>query len=369
MFLKNLQLLQFKNYSEASLELSRDINCFLGNNGEGKTNLLDAIFYLAFCKSFFNPVDSQLIKNEEAFFSIKGEFCRKDEGIEKIHCGLKKGQKKQVKRNKKVYEKLADHIGLIPLVMISPSDSLLILEGSEVRRRFLDLIISQYDKTYLEGLIQYNKALSQRNRLLKKFMEIRRFDEDSLMIWDEQLIQYGEPIFEARSKFIQDFQPLFQKHYNFISDQNETVALTYDSPLSEGDFRAILQQARERDRRLTYSSVGVHKDDLSFQLEGKPLKKFGSQGQQKTFLLALKLAQAEYLKDIKEMAPILLLDDIYDKLDEQRVSRLMEIVRREWFGQVFITDTHLDRLPTLFDELGASYKAFTIKKGEVTDEK
>lgn len=365
MYLEKLQLLNFKNYSEADIDLSPHINCFLGNNGMGKTNILDSIFYLAFCKSFFNPIDSQLTREGEGFFSLQGNFDRKGEK-EKIHIGIKKGQKKQVKRNKKVYEKLADHIGLIPLVMISPSDILLILEGSDIRRRFLDLIISQYDRQYLENLIQYNKALAQRNRLLKKFMEIRRFDEASLEIWDEQLKIYGTPVFNARRDFIEEFLPLFQKHYNDISSNQEQVQLIYDSPLLESDFNQLLIQARDKDRRLTYSSVGVHKDDLRFEIEGKSLKKFGSQGQQKTYLLSLKLAQAEFLKNKKDVAPILLLDDIYDKLDDDRIKQLMKVIQKDWFGQVFISDTNTTRLPELFDSLETEYKAFVISNGEIS---
>jgi len=366
MYLSKLSILNFKNYEEAKLDFSTEINCFLGPNGSGKTNLLDAIFYLAFCKSFFNPSDSQLIKHEQGFFVVEGDFVRKEEN-EKVYCGLKKGQKKQFKRNKRQYEKLSEHIGLVPLVMISPSDSDLINEGSELRRRFLDLIISQYDKKYLEELIQYNRALSQRNRLLKKFMEIRRFDEASLELWDEQLIKHGTPVYEARKLFIEKFLPLFRKNYEFISEQKETVELKYSSQLDESDFAELLKDRREKDRRLTHSSAGVHKDDLQFSIEGMPLKKFGSQGQQKTFLLALKLAQAEFLKEEKQIPPILLLDDIYDKLDEARVARLMEIVRKDWFGQVFISDTHLDRLPRLFEELKTEFKAFEVEKGEVKD--
>ncbi|MAY84435.1 MAG: DNA replication/repair protein RecF [Flavobacteriales bacterium] len=364
MYLKKLSILNFKNYEEASLDFSTEINCFLGQNGSGKTNLLDAIFYLAFCKSFFNPSDSQLIKDEESFFVVEGEFDRKGEA-ERIYCGLKKGQKKQFKRNKKQYERLADHIGLVPLVMISPSDSQLISEGSEVRRRFLDLIISQYDRQYLDELIQYNRALSQRNRLLKKFMEIRSFDEENLQLWDEQLIKHAKPIHEARMRFIESFLPLFQKNYDYISQQKEKVDLIYKSQLSEGDFADILKERREKDRRMTYSTAGVHKDDLEFGLAGKSLKKFGSQGQQKTFLLSLKLAQAEFLKEEKQIPPILLLDDIYDKLDESRVGKLMEIVQKDWFGQVFISDTHLDRLPKIFDELKTDYQAFEVDRGKV----
>ena len=268
MHLKNLHLLNFKNSESVDLDLSPRINCFLGNNGEGKTNLLDAIFYLAFCKSYFNPVDSQIIKHEAPFMVVQGEFEIKAQ-TEKIYCGLKRGQKKQFKRNKKEYEKLADHIGLIPLVMISPSDSELILEGSEVRRRFIDLIISQYDRPYLDNLIQYNKALAQRNRLLKKFMEIRRFDEDSLVIWDEQMIRYGQPIFKARHEFIQRFLPLFQKYYDFISDKKEQVNLVYESQMLDKPFAELLLEYREKDRRRTYSNCGVHKDDLSFELGEK----------------------------------------------------------------------------------------------------
>jgi len=363
MYLTNLELLNFKNYSGVSFGFSDKVNCFLGNNGEGKTNLLDAIFYLAFCKSFFNPIDSQIIKNGESFMMIQGGF-KKGKEEERIYCGIKKGQKKQFKRNKKQYDRLADHIGLIPLVMISPSDNQLVIEGSETRRRFVDLIISQFNRKYLDDLIQYNKALSQRNRLLKKFMETRQFDENSLEVWDEQLIRYGNPIFEARNKFIKDFLPLFQKHYDSISGNKERVGLTYTSNLLENSFEQNLNDHRDKDRRLTYTSVGVHKDDLVFTIEERPLKKFGSQGQQKTFLLSLKLAQAEFLKNKKQTAPILLLDDIFDKLDEERVGKLMEIVQKDWFGQVFISDTHPNRLPDILNQLKSKHKSFYIKNGK-----
>lgn len=364
MHLKNLHLVNFKNYSDASLEFSPEINCFLGDNGEGKTNLLDAIFYLAFCKSFFNPTDSQNIKKDENFLLIQGEF-EKEGQSEKIYCGLKKGQKKQFKRNKKEYEKLSEHIGFIPLVMISPSDSELILGGSEVRRKFLDLIISQYDKAYLESIIQYNKALSQRNSLLKKFAEKRSFDEDSLEIWDQQLIRFGQTVFECRETFVNEFVPLFQKHYNFISNKKEEVALSYSSQLRDMDFKKLLEEHRDKDRRMTHSTAGIHKDDLEFTIRDSAIKKFASQGQQKTFVLALKLAQAEYLSSIKKMKPILLLDDIYEKLDEKRVGKLMDSIRDDLFGQVFITDTDTERIPDIFKKLGSEPKAFIIKEGSL----
>lgn len=368
MFLKKLHLLNFKNYQELELSFSDNINCFLGNNGVGKTNLLDAIFYLAFCKSYFNPSDSQIVRYNKAFMVLQGEFYKQNEKFD-IYCGLKVGQKKQFKKNKKEYEKLADHIGFIPLVMISPADSELILDGSEVRRRFLDLIISQYDKAYLNHLIQYNKALSQRNRLLKKFMEIRSFDEESLNIWDEQLIQYGEPIFEARASFIKNFIPLFQTHYDFISNSKETISLDYLSQITDQSFREALLENRDKDRRRTFTTVGIHKDDLQFNLSNKPIKKFGSQGQQKTYLLALKLAQSEFLSQIMDTKPILLLDDIYDKLDDERVSKLMEVVQSDIFGQVFISDTNSERLPQLFKSLKTEFRFFNVNDGEVLDGK
>lgn len=340
------------------------MNCFLGDNGEGKTNLLDSIFYLAFCKSYFNPTDSQNIKNQENFMVVQGEFEREGE-TEKIYCGIKKGQKKVFKRNKKEYEKFSDHIGFIPMVMISPSDSALILEGSDVRRKFLDLIISQYDKNYLENVISYNRALSQRNSLLKKFMESRTFDEQTLEVWDEQLLRYGEPAFEARKAFVEDFGPIFQKYYQQISNQKEEVELIYDSQISNKSFAELLKEHREKDRRMTHSTAGIHKDDLQFMISGFPIKKFGSQGQQKTYLLALKLAQAEYLKNVKKIKPILLLDDIYEKLDEKRITKLMDIVNSEIFSQVFITDTDTERIPRIFEELGAEAKVFIVQNGEI----
>ncbi len=364
MKLNSLHILNFKNYEEANVEFSPSINCFLGHNGEGKTNLLDAIYYLAFCKSFFNPADSQIIKHEAPYMMVQGKF-EFDDKEENIYCGLKKGQKKQFKRNKLEYERLADHIGLIPLVMISPADSELILAGSDIRRKFIDLIISQLDRAYLENLMQYNKALSHRNRLLKSFMESRRFDEESLSIWDDQILQYGLPIFNSRKDFLAEFIPYFEKHYSNISESKEKVNLIYESQLLDKDFAELLKDFRQEDRRRTYSNVGIHKDDLGFELGNKSMKKFGSQGQQKTFLLALKLAQAEYLKNKKEIAPILLLDDIYDKLDEKRVGKLMELVRQDLFGQVFITDTHQSRLPQLFDQLGTPHQAFQVKEGTI----
>lgn len=366
MFLKQLSILNFKNYDEAQLVLSEKVNCFLGNNGEGKTNLLDAIYYLSFCKSFFNSIDSQNIKYEMPFFVVEGEYARNGKK-ETIYCGLKKGQKKQFKRNKKNYERLADHIGMIPLVIITPIDILLIIDGSDIRRKFVDGIISQYDTSYLNNLLSYNKALNHRNLLLKSFWKNRSFDQESLEVWNDQLVQYGKLIYQARNQFITDFTPIFQKFYTKLSGDKEQVSLEYRSQLSEGEFNDLLKNNLEQDRANHYSNIGIHKDDLVFLLGDMPLKKFGSQGQQKTYLLALKLAQAELIQNISEQKVIILLDDIYDKLDGDRMNQLLNIVGVGDFGQVFITDTDLNRIPEILAKEKINFKSFNIKEGEVID--
>lgn len=363
MFLKKLSILNFKNYDEAQLNLSDKVNCFLGNNGEGKTNLLDAIYYLSFCKSFFNPIDSQNIKHDMPFFVVEGCYD-KDGKDETIYCGLKKGQKKQFKRNKKNYERLADHIGMIPLVIITPIDILLIIDGSDIRRKFVDGIVSQYDSGYLNNLLSYNKALNHRNLLLKSFWKNRNFDQETLEVWNEQLVQYGNLIYAARKKFIEDFSPIFQHFYTKLSGDKEKVVLEYRSQLNGENFSDLLNNNIEQDRANHYTNIGVHKDDLVFLLGDMPLKKFGSQGQQKTYLLALKLAQAELIQNISNQKVIILLDDIYDKLDGERMSQLLNIVGSGEFGQVFITDTDLDRIPKILTKEKINFKSFNIKEGE-----
>ncbi|MDQ3047456.1 MAG: DNA replication/repair protein RecF [Bacteroidota bacterium] len=364
MHLKKLSLLNFKNYAEAELSLSSHVNCFTGNNGEGKTNILDAIHYLSFCKSFFNPIDSQNILHEAPFFLIQGLY-ESNGKEEEIYCGLKRNQKKQFKRNKKEYSRLADHIGLYPLVMISPADSELITEGSESRRKFIDSVIAQFDREYLENLIHYNKILTQRNALLKQIGNSGKFDQDSLEIWDMQLIQYGEKVHSTRRDFVQKFIPGFQKYYEFISGGREQVGLQYNSQLNNTTFSDGLAKALNRDRALEYTTVGIHKDDLEFTINGHSLKKYASQGQQKSFLIALKLAQFDFIRNIKKVTPILLLDDIYDKLDDQRVKQLMELVSSDNFGQLFITDTHPTRLAELFSAGNADFKSFRITNGNM----
>ncbi|UCG27164.1 MAG: DNA replication/repair protein RecF [Bacteroidales bacterium] len=361
MYLKNISLINFKNYAQVELQFSPKINCFVGNNGVGKTNILDAIHYLSITKSFFNSIDTQNIRYEEDFFIIQGDF-EKEGKTESIYCGIRKNRKKQFKRNKKEYQRLADHIGLLPVVMISPADSSLISEGSEERRKFIDAVISQYDKPYLEDLINYNRALSQRNILLKEFAKTDRFDNESLQLWDDQLIPHGERIHSKRVNFIKRLIPIFQKYYDSIAMGGEKVNMIYQSHLKDSQFRTLLNESRYKDRILQYTTVGIHKDDLNLQLSGYPIKRVGSQGQQKTYLVALKLAKLEFIRNIAGFHPILLLDDIFDKFDKLRVTQIIELVAHREFGQIFITDTNQDRLENILADMPADYKLFKINE-------
>lgn len=365
MHLKKLNLVNFKNYSDAALEFSPAVNCFFGKNGSGKTNLLDAIHYLSLCKSYFNPIDVQQIKHEEAFFVIQGFFERKD-NEESVYCGLKRHQKKQFKRNGKEYARLAEHIGLFPVVIITPFDTLLIMEGSEERRKFLDSVISQTNPEYLDDLLSYNKVLFNRNALLKSFGEQGRVDREMLDVYDEQLIAFGTRIYKKRKEFIEEISPVFQQHFNFISDGEEKVGMVYETQLDKMDFAEGLRSHEQRDMAFQRSTFGPHKDDISFTIHGEyPLKKLGSQGQQKTYLIALKLAQYSYLDKYKGFKPLLLLDDIFDKLDEQRIFRLLEMVSHHSFGQIFITDTEGERVKKIFSQIGIEPSLFHIEKGEI----
>lgn len=359
MFLKRISLFNYKNFSEATFEFDSKINCFVGKNGIGKTNVLDAIYHLANGKSYFNPLAVQNIKHGEDFFVVDGEFDKK-ERTEQILCSLKKGQKKILKRNGKLYEKFSDHIGFIPLVIISPADSDLIIEGSETRRKFIDNVISQLDSSYLQQLIQYQKIIVQRNALLKYFALNHVFENDTLAIYNEQLNSLGQSIFEKRKQFLADFIPIFNKYHNDITNGAETVQLVYQSDLFQTNTLSLLEQNLQKDRALQYTSVGVHKDDLSFEIDNHPIKKFGSQGQQKSFLIALKLAQFDFVKKQSGEKPILLFDDIFDKLDEYRVSKIIELVNQEEFGQLFISDTHAKRTENIVKSTHQSYKLFTL---------
>ena len=359
MYLQKLSLVNFKNFDSKTFEFEEKINCFVGQNGIGKTNILDAIYYLSFAKSYFNPVAVQNIQHHKDFFVVEGDYSINDRK-EKIICSLKKGQKKILKRNGKAYEKFSDHVGQVPLVIISPSDRDMVTDGSDSRRKFIDGVISQQDKSYLKGLIAYNKVLSQRNALLKYFAANRTFDAINLEVYDDQLIAFGSAIFKKRKEFLEQFIPIFNHKYQIISNENEEVNLIYKSQLLSSTYKDLLKNSLGKDKMLQYTTVGIHKDDLSFEIGDYPIKKFGSQGQQKSYLIALKFAQFEFIKQQSNLIPILLLDDIFDKLDESRVSQIIELVDNDEFGQIFITDTHSDRIKNIIQRSNKSYQIFKI---------
>jgi DNA replication and repair protein RecF len=359
MYLQKLSLVNFKNLTQQVFDFEEKINCFVGDNGVGKTNVLDAIYYLSFAKSYFNSVAVQNIRHGEDFFMLEGSYLL-EEREEVILCSLKKGQKKIVKRNGKAYEKFSEHIGKFPLVIISPADRDLIVEGSEIRRKFIDSVISQQNQSYLKTLISYTKIVVQRNALLKYFAANRTFDAVNLEVYNEQLIQYGAIIHRERKEFLKIFIPIFNERYKTISQGKEEVNLVYKSQLEEQEFSDLLKESIGKDRVLQYTSSGVHKDDLVFEIDGYPIKKFGSQGQQKSYLIALKLAQFDFIKQQSSVVPILLLDDIFDKLDENRVTQLISLVNNDQFGQLFITDTHAERTENVVKRINKSYKMFEL---------
>lgn len=376
MYIDRLLLANFKNYAYLDVSFSNNVNCLVGNNGVGKTNLLDALYYLSFCKSYFNSVDSQNIRLGSDYFAINGQYVLDDEGSElvPVACTLQRGQSKKMKFNKKQCPTFAEHIGRLPLVIVTPSDQSLILGGSEVRRKFVDGIMCQVDKNYLQMLLSYQKALEQRNRLLKQFYDDNYYDDSAISVWNEQLVRYGEPIVSARRSFLSEFMPLFEQYYVLIhpdANNDEKPSIVYETQLSEADssMDALLLEAQRRDAQLQYTTVGPHKDDLEFGIGEFSVKRFGSQGQQKTFLLALKLAQFEYIRMHLGTKPILLLDDIFDKLDMNRVSQLVLLVGSDRFGQVFITDTQPGRVESIFEKApDMPHKIFTVENGELKTE-
>lgn len=362
MILERISILGYKNIEQAELTFSPKLNCFIGKNGMGKTNLLDAVYYLSFCKSHNNQVDSQNIKHDADFALIQGYYLLGGSDEEEFFCSLRRRQKKQFKRNKKEYEKLSDHIGCLPLVMVSPSDSDLITGGSDERRKFMDVVLSQFDKEYLHALIRYNKALQQRNALLKSDMQA---DESLYELWEEQLAYEGQIIHTKRKAFVEQFIPTFQYYYNFICQSNETVELKYESSLDEGNLVDLLKRKRERDKILGYTTAGVHRDDLDMRMDDYSIKKVGSQGQNKTYVVAMKLAQFDFLKKAGSTTPILLLDDIFDKLDSTRVEQIVKLVSEDNFGQIFITDTNRDHLDEILKGLNSDYRLYQVEGGGV----
>lgn len=364
MILKRLSVINYRNIAQADLELSSKMNCLIGRNGMGKTNLLDAVYYLSFCRSAGNPIDSQVMLHGADYSVVQGHY-RSDIGDdEDVFCGLKRGQRKQVKRNGKSYKRYSEHVGLIPLVMVSPSDSELIAGGSDERRRFMDVAISQYDKEYLEALIRYDRALEQRNVMLKAEAEP---DEEVLSLWEAMMAENGRLIYERRRAFIDAFTPVFKEIYSLISDGNEEVSLIYSSHAERGDLLELIRGGRAKERILGYSIHGTHKDDLVLELGGYPLKREGSQGQNKTCLIALKLAQFDFLKSAAHTTPLLLLDDIFDRLDASRVEQIVRLVSSERFGQIFITDVNRGHMDRILEAAGSDYKLFTVTDGIIEE--
>lgn len=367
MILRNLTILNYKNIAEAQLELSAKMNCFIGRNGMGKTNVLDAVYYLSFCRSASNPIDSQVIRHDEAFCMLEGVYAQSaeaDEAAEVISVGIKRGQKKHFRRNKKEYRRLSEHIGLIPLVVVSPSDTLLIEGGSDERRRLMDVVISQYDHSYIDALSRYNNAHQQRNILLKQ--EDPAPDLLLLQLWEEQMAEAGETLYQKRAAFIDELTPVFQDYYARISGGQEHVALRFVSHCQRGPLLDVIQRDRHKDLAVGYSLHGAHRDDLEFLLGSHPMKREGSQGQNKTYVIALKLAQFDFLRrTASQTTPLLLLDDIFDKLDADRVEQIVRLVSSDSFGQIFITDTNRDHLDQILSTTALDYKIFHVDHGVI----
>lgn len=365
MILKKISILNFKNIREASLELSPKMNCLIGHNGVGKTNFLDALFYLSFCKSSLNPVDSQIMTHDSDFFMVEGLYEDESGKQTDVYCGMKRGTKKHFKRDKKEYKRLSQHIGLIPLIMASPGDSSIISGGSEERRRFMDIVISQYDSVYIDALSAYNKALLQRNALLKMENEP---DAALLDIWEEEMARNGEVVYAKRRAFVEEFVPVFQKIYAVISGGKERVSLTYISHCQRGPLLDVIRRDRFKDRAVGYSLHGVHRDELEMMLDGYMMKREGSQGQNKTYVLSLKLAQFDFLcRTASKTTPLLLLDDIFDKLDAQRVEQIVKLVSGDGFGQIFVTDTNRDHLDRILHNGCFDYKLFYVDDGNIME--
>ncbi len=360
MILERLSIINYKNIQEATLELSSKINCFIGHNGAGKTNVLDAVYFLSFCHSAQTTQDSLVIRHDQDFFMLEGKY----EDFT-IHCGMKRGGKKVVRRDKKAYQRLSEHIGLIPIVLVSPSDILLIEGSSEERRRLMDVVISQQDPAYIESLNRYNKALQQRNAMLK--IEDMEPDPELMGLWEEQMAREGEAIYQKRQAFVEQLTPLFQQYYETISGGREQVSLRYTSHCQRGPLLEVIQRDRFKDRAVGYSLHGIHRDDLEIMLDGHPMRREGSQGQQKTFVIALKLAQFEFLKRANsQTTPLLLLDDIFDKLDAQRVEQIIQLVASEEFGQIFITDTNRDHIDQILSKGDFDYKLYNVTNGVIS---
>ena len=365
MQLNKLSIINYKNIEAATLDLSAKLNCLIGHNGEGKTNLLDAVYYLSFCRSAFNPKDSEVMRHDADYFVLEGDYTTDGGDKEQVYCGMKRGTKKHFKRNKKEYKRLSMHIGQVPLIFVSPADATLIDGGSEERRRLMDVVISQYDTPYIEDLNRYNKALQQRNKLLKQEEEP---DSTLMELLEMQMAEYGEAIYKKRAAFVEELTPVFQRIYQTICENREQVSLEYVSHCQRGSLLDVIRRDRAKDRIMGYSLHGIHKDDLVMKLGDYPIRREGSQGQNKTYVLALKLAQFDFLRRTSgNNTPLLLLDDIFDKLDSSRVEQIVRLVSGDDFGQIFITDTNRDHLDKILQGSSFSYKIFSVEGGEIKE--
>ncbi len=370
MVLEQLSIVNYKNIAEAKLSLSPKMNCFVGHNGMGKTNVLDAIYFLSFCHSASTVQDSLVVRHEQEFFMLEGNYRQmpSSDNLLSVYCGMKCGQKKHFRRNGKEYKRLSEHIGIIPIVLVSPADTMLVEGSSEERRRLMDQVIAQLDRPYIEALNRYNKALQQRNAMLRD--ETREPDPEVMDLWEEQMAREGEAVYQRRSHFVEQLAPLLQHFYHHMSGGRELVGLNYVSHCQRGPLLDVIRRDRSKDRAVGYSLHGIHRDDLEILLDGHPMRREGSQGQLKTFAISLKLAQYEFLKRSQtDNLPLLLLDDIFDKLDAQRVENIISLVASEQFGQIFITDTNRDHLDQILSHGHFDYKLFRVDDGQISKEK
>lgn len=362
MYIKRLSLINFKNLQQQDIDFFRGINCFVGDNGTCKTNIIDAIYYLSMCKSVIGMSDRQCVLHGQESFVIDGTFISDQERREQIVCSYARGSQKVIKRNGKVYERFSDHIGFIPTVIVSPADSMLISDSAEERRKYINTFISQFDHDYLASLIRYNTVLAERNKYLKIGS-----DEQMLLIYDAQLEATGARIFERRAEMIARLQPIVAEYYKVISGDRETVWLDYQSDLLDASLSEILLSCRQKDCIMGYTTAGIQRDEIHFTIGGVPLRKYGSQGQQKSFIIALKLAQYQIIAEQTGKTPILLLDDVFDKLDESRVAELISLVAGKGFGQILITDCSHERMERLLESSGAEYKLFDVTYGKIVE--
>ena len=359
LLINKISILNYKNILDKTFNFDNKINCFVGNNGVGKTNILDSIYHLAIGKSSFSISNENNINHESEFMLLDGLFSINNKK-ENITCSLKRNETKVLKRNEKIYKKLSDHFGLIPVVLISPYDTNLIIEGSSERRKFMDSIISTYDKNYLQNIITHGKLIKQRNKILKYFNKSAKIDMDSILVYNDQIVKLSKPIHECRKNFVSEFVPLVIDKYNNISGKNEKVTLQYKSDLNENEIGDLLEKSFQKDMILQFTSCGIHKDDLIFRIDNNSIKRFGSQGQQKSFLISLRFAEFEFLKNSNDLAPILLMDDIFDKLDIQRVKNIVDLVNSSEFGQLFVSDTDKTRIEKVIRSLKNSSEIFEI---------